>query len=184
MRFSEKKGFTLIETVVAGILVSVLALGLISLFIVYTRDVAELTAYFKMQRDYDGLMDELGRNIRAASLVVTPTEFESLSDPEFSLAEAEDITSKTVILLNSDSSAARAYRLSNHFVEVSENGGDTWKPFSVGGSDTIWLSDRSLNTFYLASTRMNVQLDLTLRTVIAGDTTDLNVERGTFLCRL
>ncbi|MCL2689503.1 MAG: type II secretion system GspH family protein [Chitinispirillia bacterium] len=174
------RGFTLVEVIVVGVLMTILALGLMSVFTMYSKNATELTADFRMQRNYDGLMDEIARNVRAASFVFTPSEF---NNPDFDFAYAVSVITPTIVLTDLDRNPMRAYSVAKNYVEESTDGGVTWRPFSVAG-DTIWLSPASLNIFSLASNRMTAQLDVTLKTVMAGDTLTLHCERGVFRCRL
>ena len=167
------------ETVVAAVLMSVLALGLTALFIMYTRDAKELTADFRMERNYDALMDDLGRNVRSSSLILTPAEHKN---PDFSVEFAADIMTPTIILRDRDGNNTRAYNVANNYVEVSDNGVD-WRPFTTG-NDTMWISQMNLRSFFLSPNRMNVQLDLTLTVTNGEDIVELHVDRGTFQCRL
>jgi type II secretory pathway pseudopilin PulG len=179
MNTAKNRGFTLIETVVAGVLMMVLAFGLFTLFNMYTRDAKELTADFRMERNYDALMDDLGRNVRSANLVLTPAEHKN---PDFSVEYTSNIQTPVIILRDSDGNPKRAYSVEKDYVEVSDNGID-WRPFSAG-SDTMWISKTALRSFFLSPNRLNVQIEITLIETIGEDNVDLHVDRGTFQCRL
>ncbi|MDR0305832.1 MAG: prepilin-type N-terminal cleavage/methylation domain-containing protein [Chitinispirillales bacterium] len=174
-------GFTLIETVVAGILIAVLAMGLYALFTMYIKNSRELTADFKIQRNYDGLMDDFGRRVRAASRVFTLTEFKN---SDFALIDKTDVTTLTVALVDFDNNLMIAYNITNNYIEISDNGID-WRPFIIA-NDTVKISSVSahMRRFTLNSNRTAVSLDIPLMTVMAGDTVNLHIKEGVFLCRL
>ena len=64
-----KRGFTLVEVIVVGVLLSILAIGAFTLLIMYTDATRETKVNLKMQSQAEALVDEIARSVRVSSFV-------------------------------------------------------------------------------------------------------------------
>jgi len=71
---NREQGYTLVEVIVVAVLMLVLALGLYTLFNMYTTTTRETSANLRMQRQSEAMMDEIGRRVRESVLILALDE--------------------------------------------------------------------------------------------------------------
>jgi len=189
------KGFTLVEVVVTAVLLSLLALGAFSMYMMYANETRATAANLKMQRQSEGFMDELSRKVREAEIIYAFGETALPSDPSDEVDEVKAITVIENIINYSNVSGVPSTitekKVSYRFGEIDGKGiletwgpdDNDWKPFTIDG-DTIWvrLAD---SKFLLDDDRRYVGVEMALtRKINSGEEFSLTIQRGIFKCRL
>jgi prepilin-type N-terminal cleavage/methylation domain-containing protein len=194
---SNKKGFTLIEVVIVGVLVAVFALGGFSLFMMYTNAKRETAAYLKMQWYADALMDEIARRVRTSSFVLkteteTPPGVQAIdenggfvtTDTTFVVIEGEDPVPHKRLFVRGDGSFSKIEFTTDGRVRFNDT------TFVVGGRDV--RIDFDASGFRIREDRKQVRVNFIVKAVsdngepmLVSDGTPLtlNIQRGVFRCR-
>jgi type II secretory pathway pseudopilin PulG len=199
---SSKAGFTLIEVIIVGVLMSALVLGAFPVFMMYKDTTRETKMNLKMQRQAEALVDEIARRVRAAMFVIqnAAEEFmlpegdceggvETSLNCEFRVTEEtvydedpDDITRVKQIIIhdvaNNETSVFQFRQDAAGVATVLLNG----TPFMVGGREV--LVDYARSNFELRGDRRQVRINMVLRAVASnGREFTLSIQRGTFRCR-
>jgi prepilin-type N-terminal cleavage/methylation domain-containing protein len=190
----KNKGFTLVEVIVVAILLSILALGAFSLFMMYSNSARETTALLRLQRQSEALLDEIGRRVRESNFI-----FEDGLDTSafFSQPIGADTTSvnEFYLFVRNDTTDTKdrigGFRFENGINGIVMQYDNVWKAFAIDNGP-LTLSDvdadgKSVsNTFKLNEKRQQVEVSFTLKTepVQGLGIYYLTVERGFFTCRL
>jgi type II secretory pathway pseudopilin PulG len=196
MKFDAKHGFTLVEAVVIAALVSVLAFGLFPLFNMYTSCAREASALLRMQRQCDAVMDEIGRQARAANVILQWDLEPSLSadgsfDPAAEISESDEAVSG-VIFYDRGGEATGGFRIGGGKAETyareEGSGAWEWKDLTIDGKPIEICPRRPdhdhINEIILGANRSHIWLNITFRTEVDREAFHLTVERGTFQCKL
>jgi prepilin-type N-terminal cleavage/methylation domain-containing protein len=190
---SGERGFTLVEVVIVGVLMSVLALGAFFLFMMYTNAERETVYRFRLQRQAEALVDEISRNVRNASFVsITETEalpgtadeHGSFIQSAFDEQDSDGIVVaviKQIVVRDSVGAVRTVFQLrydGDNVGTVLMDG----EPFMVGGMPV--QVDFLKSNFEVRADRRQVRINVVLRAV-ANDGTPftLTVQRGVFRCR-
>jgi len=204
-------GFTLVETVVVGALAGVFAIGTFTVFNMYVSAQDETAAMLRLQRQADGLTDEIGRRVRGAGAggagfilgggeslsVLFFDESNPLYDPVYDGADADTtpvVRVDTIVIMNgadvSVSFRINAINDAAGAVQIREGGaGGGWSDFMVDGSRIEVVTGPAggvgrAGRFGLWRGRKRVSIDIVLTAATkGGKTLTLNVQRGTFVCR-
>jgi prepilin-type N-terminal cleavage/methylation domain-containing protein len=176
---SSKAGFTLIEVIVVGVLMSALVLGAFPVFMMYKDTTRETKMNLKMQRQAEALVDEIARRVRHATFVgqndselrdLLPNDNVNLSIPS---------PVKEIIIDNRIDNTRRLTDL-----RFTLAGGVLFNDstFMVGGREV--LVDHNQSSFELHSNRKQVSINMVLRAKASnGQEFTLSIQRGAFRCR-
>lgn len=167
------KGFSLIEAIVTGALVSIIAIVLITFLNFTHMQVNDGLLRAKIQTDYDGVATFLGNQIRMGSLVLGPDETPDTLKTDIDVQEIHIFLKK-----NETYQDTSAYRISDN--KLQEKGSSGWKNLSTG-HDSVNLTSKS--KFILMPGRKSVILDFELRQRYKTKTDTLQIKRSIFLCR-
>ena len=177
-----QKGFTLVEVVVVGVLLSVLALGAFSLFNMYVNETRKSATHLKMQRQAEALVDEIARRVRNGKWVLRPGETpagftESVAQALEDAYEAgvDDFTQEFVIW-NVDGTTY-SFLIDDGIVRVSDNGAES-ENFTIDGTPIVVAPE---SHFELWLGRKQVRIDVRLTS--DDENISLTVQRGAFRCR-
>lgn len=184
-RGSGYNGFTLIEVIVVAVLLSVLAMGGFALFNMYANSARETSMYMKLQRQAEGLTDEITRRAREAAYVVAagalPPASSGTSDDDYydDDDEGNAIPVKRIDILN-DSAVVSSFWFENG-VMWEQRGGDE-REFTIDGAPIA--VDVENSNFYLWPGRKQFRMNITLNAVANnGVPYSLNIQKGAFRCR-
>jgi len=188
-----EKGFTLIEVIVVGVLMAVLALGAFSLFSMYTNSQRETFAHLRMQRQADILVDEISRQVRNAAFVTVmagdPLPDADEDDNSFfeTTFNEEDDEGNVVAVIKQIfiRDTAGVVRSLFQFRDDGNNIGTVLMngvPFTIGGIPVQVVFGNS--NFELRVDCRQVRINMRLRVASNNDEPfTLNVQRGVFRCR-
>lgn len=192
-----EKGFTLVEVVIVAALTSIVALGIFTLFGMYTETSRETSAYLKMQRQSETLMDEIGRRVREAYLILAAGE--DFADIETRLATVWNLEEDPLANPVMEAPNADEFILVDHngtvmgsFRTVNADGATVMQQcrdavcdiFSIDGTP-LELEPSANNPFRLLENRRQVRVNVTLRMpTLREEVRTLTVEEGVFQCRL
>lgn len=180
MRITSNKGFTLVEVIVVAILLSILALGAFSLYMMYSNETRVATANMKMQRQTEGLMDELTRRVREGTRVLAASGAACSTvtlggnlDTIFCRTDSITIEGDTLYAFGFSSDTVKTRKFNS--VGTTFNGGS----FIVG--DHILVNKDS--SAFIVTGLYRLETDISLKTMSGKDTFNLRVNRGAFQCR-
>jgi len=204
MRAIDRGGFTIVETVVVGVLIGIFALGSFTLFSMYAAAQDETAARLRLQRQADGLMDEIGRRVRGAG--VNSAGFilggkESLGilsdEPNHRYDGGDSVLAgrADTIVIRDSANVLVSFRINKindtaGVVQIREGAaGNNWDDFVIGGSiiEVVPGAVSNVNNaswFGLWHGRKQVSINMVLRTATRGGKVfTVSVQRGTFRCR-
>jgi hypothetical protein len=195
-------GFTIVETVVVGVLAGIFAMGTFTLFNMYVNAQDETAAMLRMQRQADGLMDEIGRRVRgagygSAGFVLGGTEYMSgLFDADrYGGASAAVAGRVDTIVIRDDTGILVSFRIvrindTAGVVQVREGAvGSAWNDFTVGGVKVEVVPRSAGNIdksswFGLWDGRKQVSVNMVLRTAArSGKVFTMSMRGAAFKCR-
>jgi len=162
---TSEKGFTLIEVIVVGVLMMILALGAFSLFSMYTNSTRETSANLRMQRQAEAVTGELSRWVRDGASATIGGEGTSIvirdgETPSRALASFE-FNNGVVRHWNWKLTAGTA-------IDPPLNLPDGWpQDFQVGGQP-VRTTTPSTTTNRFTLTGKQVSINMTLRAVDAN----------------
>lgn len=174
MKSISEKGFSLVEMIIVMIITLVLATIVVTVYITQAREVRESMVYARIQRGHDLFLEQFGRDVRFASMVLDAT------DPN---EDGEDLpylegTTKRVDIYGMDSIIT--YSIENNIVtrdarQVGQNPptGELTE-FDIGGGDVLIINSETSN-FYLNPRRDRGAVEL--------EFVDINLEDVTFALR-
>jgi type II secretory pathway pseudopilin PulG len=172
-----------------AILLSILALGAFSLFMMYSNAARETGARLKIHRQNEAVMDEVGRGVRASvrilELLMPPNSVETF-DPDNPTGD-KDVNG--FMLLDADGVKVRGFEFRDSVLYTYDTVG-SWQPFTIDGTPIKLASGLDANgqpienAFTLGSDRRWLTARYTLTTVAGGQTYTIPFERGIFKCRL
>jgi type II secretory pathway pseudopilin PulG len=173
-------GFTLIEALVGGIISTVLAGAMLSLFYLVTGNVKESAANSRLLRIQTVAQDQLRRNVRKSyGAKRTETEVGGIA----SIAASDNVAyvgQKEVWLYETDPDGlVGAYKISGD--TLLERANAVFSPMLVG-SDTVWL-DGANSSFSLFPNRRGIAFDLRYRIHENGKTYSAPPLIDSILCR-
>jgi len=191
---STKSGFTLVEAVVVGVLISVLALGAFSLFSMYTKSQSETAANLRLQRWAETLTDEISREVRNSAFVSVRADDplpDAANEDDNTFFETtfneEDDEGNVIAVIKQIFIRDTAGVVLSHFQfrDDGNNVGTVLKdgvPFTLGDIPVQVVFGSS--NFELRVDCRQVRINMKLRTASNNDDTfTLNVQRGVFRCR-
>jgi type II secretory pathway pseudopilin PulG len=205
MNSAGRGGFTIIEAVVVAALAGVFAMGAFTLFNMYVGAQDETAARLRLQRQADGLMDEIGRLVRGAGyggagFVLGGKESagglfggddETLYDDGTSVADGRADT----INIKDDNGVLASFRIFRindtvGVVQMRDGGvGGAWNDFTVGGARVevvlgVGGSVDKVSWFGLWSGRKQVSVNMVLRNAArSGKVFTMSARGVVFVCR-
>ena len=204
-RTCQKNGFTLVEAVVVAALIGIFAMGAFTLFNMYAGAQDETAAMLKLQRQADGLTDEIGRRVRGAGAESAGFVLggkESLSDlfkgdngAPYDGGDSVAAGRVDTIVIRDSVNVLAGFRIigindTAGVVQIREGAaGNGWSDFMVDGSRIEVVTGTAggagkASWFGLWHGRKRVSINMVLRTATrGGKAITLNVQRGTFVCR-
>ncbi|MFW5813352.1 MAG: hypothetical protein ACOCXC_03405 [Fibrobacterota bacterium] len=171
-----ERGVTLVEIIVTGLLTAVLAGAGFTMFMMYTNETREVSAYMRMQRQYETLFEDIAGTARRATLIISTDE----SPTGFTSSQKQT----REILMYSGTNVIGGYRFVDDAVEELKGFSGTtpqWKPFTTDGEQV--LVDASNCVFRLSPLRKQLEISAVIRTV-DKDAFYLKSRKGLFLCRI
>ena len=181
---NKKNGFTLVEVIVVGLLLTILALGIISLFIMYSENARETTANMRLHRQSEALTDEIARQVRAANLILPVNADVWAYDPTATpnpVVLPPPVPPTGILLYNNDRDTVGGYEFRDDGIVMEYADGD-WRPFRIDGHDVE--VDGNVNNFGINQFGNELTVNARFRTEINNRPFVLNVERGVFRCRI
>lgn len=179
MRYSNNKGFTLIEAIVAVAISSVLAMVLLTILRMNNDGVSRGAVNTKIQMQYETVIERIGYDTRRAVAVLDGGETWTAFD-----TGGDQFTSKRtncIVMYDSAGNKIKGYKVDISTRTLQEaSDGTTYTPFTVGSS-VVYATDTSV--FALSNDRLQ---DTVLLRVFSSflrekDTTAARKER--FMCR-
>jgi len=205
MKVIDKGGFTLVETVVVAALIGIFAMGAFTLFNMYVSAQDETSAMLRLQRQADGLTDEIGRRVRGAGAESAGFVLggkESLSDlfrgdngTPYDGGDSVTAGRVDTIVIRDSVNVSVSFRINGindtvGVVQIREGAaGNGWSDFMVDGSRIEVVTGTAggagkASWFGLWHGRKRVSINMVLRAAArGGKALTLNVQRGTFVCR-
>ena len=165
--FKNQNGFTLVETLITGIIAAIIAASVFVAFITYDRRSRESISFLKMQRQFDNIAEQLALDTRNARKVVA-------TNGESCLTVGNNITASDITIYDEDCNDTAFYRISN---DTLFEGGN---PFQAGGGIVQVASG---STFWLPADRQGVELRLALKAVRNDTTYTSPLRKEFFKCR-
>ncbi|MDR3012070.1 MAG: type II secretion system GspH family protein [Chitinispirillales bacterium] len=195
---TNNKGITLVEVIVVALLMSILAIGAFSIFMMYMDSLRETTARLKLQRQSEAILDELAFRTRDATLVlrIEPATVSDIppSPPVAAFpgnaAFPNPVVQVTGIEMrdnvDNNNNVLYSFRLRAvanspfSIVEVDSAGGGNWTEFRIDENDIQVVTAGSF--FEVSNNRKQVRATLTLGTEINNREYFLPVQ-GAVRCR-
>jgi len=204
MKTIDKGGFTLIEAVVAGVLVSIFAMGAFTLFNMYAGAQDETAAMLKLQRQADGLTDEIGRRVRGAGygsggfILGGKESLSILSDepnPHYDGGDYVAAGRVDNIMIMDSANVLAGFRINRindtvGVVQIRDAAvGKDWSDFMIDGSRIQVVTGAAgsidkASWFGLWYGRKQVSINMVLRTATkGGKVLTMSMPGGAFRCR-
>ncbi|MCL2688676.1 MAG: prepilin-type N-terminal cleavage/methylation domain-containing protein [Chitinispirillia bacterium] len=190
-------GFTLVEVIVVVVLAAVLVMGGYAVFRMYTNTARETSANLRMQRQAEGLVEEIARRTRGAAFVFrapeTPVNIINFDD--ITIFNGGNSTDSRVneIAIHDGNMVTHRFRFNDvgnniGVAQVDDMTGTGWRNFTIGGdpadanSQVRVILDESW--FGIWWGRGQVDIKMKLKTVANnGNLFTLDIQRGAFRCR-
>jgi type II secretory pathway pseudopilin PulG len=170
-------GFTLVEALVAGIIMVVLGALVFTVFAMHHGQLRESSVMAKMQRQYENVTVGIGQAVRAASRALKPGE--AFTDPFDPDLFATDSLAKRFLVYDAAGTRMGGFSVLGDTLEEWQAG--AWRPFEAGGGPV--LIDPAASSFVLPKHRNEVQLTVVIRAVEHDSTYRLPPRRDGFACR-
>jgi type II secretory pathway pseudopilin PulG len=204
MKVIDKRGFTIVEAVVVGVLISIFAMGTFTLFNMYAGAQDETAAMLKLQRQADGLMDEIGRRVRGAGyanggFILGGKESSAVlsdeSNPRYDGGDSVAAGRVDAIMIRDSANVLAGFRINRindtvGVVQIRDAAvGNDWSDFMVDGSRIEVVSGAvgsidKASWFGLWYGRKQVSVNMVFRTATkGGKALTLGVQGGAFGCR-
>ena len=159
-------GFTLVETLVSGIIAAIIGASVFVAFITYDRRARESVSFLKMQRQYDNIAERIAFDTRNSAKVV-------LTSSEGCSSTGNDITTDAITMYDENCHDTASYRISDTLYKRGS-------AFDAGGG-MVRLAPGS--AFWLPASRNAVELRLALKSPDRDTTYTLPLRKDLFQCR-
>jgi prepilin-type N-terminal cleavage/methylation domain-containing protein len=169
MKLTNQKGFTLVETIVASVVSLVVGGAMFSLLFMYSNRSNESISSFLLQQQYENVSQQIGRDVRRASLVLKEGETPSQHGSGFD-------TVTTIVLWNATGAIFAKYKIDG----TTLNEGVDEKPYQVG-SGSVKINGYSY--FVISPQRKNVNINLSLSKTNRGTLVSSLPRMDILLCR-
>jgi prepilin-type N-terminal cleavage/methylation domain-containing protein len=161
-----QQGFTLIETLVSGIIAAIIAASVFVAFITYDRRARESVSFLKMQRQYDNVVERIAFDTRNSAKVV-------LTAGEGCASTGNDIMTDAITIYDENCHDTASYLISDTLYKRGS-------AFDAGGG-VVRVAAGS--AFWLPANRKAVELRLALKSMDHDTTFTLPLRKDLFQCR-
>jgi len=172
---AREKGFTLVETLVTGVIAAIMGIALYSLFTVFSLEAKNNEANRRKQAQYAILVDQIGATARKAAAVMQVAE-------SWPVVPGSLATASGVYMRDENGAIIGGYRINGDFTvsEFVDISGWNWKAMSVG-PDTIRVKE--LSPFLLSGDRRQITLALSVIASYKGIKDTVQSRGEVFQCR-
>lgn len=157
----KKNGFTLVETMVTGVLLTVFSVGILTFFRMHNLEAGTSSANFNLQANANVVREQLSRDVRNANRILAPGETWTQT-----ITVMDTVNEDEVHLYDNSGTIFAAYRLHDGFLHeahfsspVSTVEADDFEVFSIGPQQ-VAASDSSY--FFLTPARQLLVLNAEL----------------------
>lgn len=171
-----QQGFTLVETIVAGVLAVVMSGILLSYFYFNSDEIRRGAAFLSMQRNYDVAAQTIGAKARKAAAVLEISE--SFASRKTYAASS---SVSTIMMVDADEVVTARFQIASGRLNEWDTPSSAWKAFRVG-QDTVKV-DAANSKFSLDGGRLGMDMKLILTKVVSGKTYTLTSRGDSFRCR-
>ncbi|MBF0431191.1 MAG: type II secretion system protein [Fibrobacteria bacterium] len=170
-----QSGFTLIESLVTGILMVITAGVVLTFFLMTTRETREGAANVSMEKLYDVVSYNIGWKVRQAAAVLEANE-------SFSSYKTYSSDDSVVAIETYDASGNRTggYKINGTVLQELDVSAGSYDPMIVG-NDTVQV--KSGSSFGLLGGRIGLTMDLTFQKNISGKIYEISSRGDGFRCR-
>ncbi|MCL2182931.1 MAG: prepilin-type N-terminal cleavage/methylation domain-containing protein [Chitinispirillia bacterium] len=182
------RGFTLVEVIVAAVLLMALAFGAYSFFMLYIRETRDASVQFKMQRQAEAFMDDVARQVRSSYRVVS-SRADYADSVNWAAVTSGGALPNSLFCFNDSNTVLRGFRFvasgNTGIIQDTIRGVAGWRNFTIDGDSITLARVNGLNFFGFNAARTQTNVNMTLRRITASrDTFDLRFTRGDFRCRV
>ena len=159
---TNKKGFTLVEALVTGIIAVIIALIVYTVFIMHNNELTEGAVHAKLQMLYETTAGAIAQYAHGAHAVIQPGE------SVHTISSAPPVSPvMSIRMVDTLGNYIAGFKLENisegHYILKDSTDNNGWKPFTVGGSaveciDTLGKT----NKFSLPAGRKGVTFNFIL----------------------
>jgi type II secretory pathway pseudopilin PulG len=174
-------GFTLVEVIVVGVLLMVLALGGYSFFMLYLNESRETVAHLRMDRQAEAFMDEVGREVRRSYRVMRPEDRPPILPENWAAVTGDN--AQTLLCYNDAGGFLRGFRFHDNVVQDSTPppaGPGRWRDFTINGEQITLAPERGASFFRFNAERTQTDVTLTL----TNNNFNLRFDGRRFRCRV
>jgi type II secretory pathway pseudopilin PulG len=176
---STEKGFTLVESLVAGSIAAIIGVGMVSIIYMVGQQVSESSRNLKLLSEYDIVVAQIGRDAHNASAVLADLE----TYPPGNLAAVD---TPTIYMFNKNVSKTipvAGYKITGTPPTLQYlTPPSTWNDFKILSSDPA-VQVTAASDFRLASNRTSVTLNLNVVITYKGKTETVTSSQELFTCR-
>jgi type II secretory pathway pseudopilin PulG len=168
------KGMTLVETLVAGIIGTVLAGTIIIIYVMFNNQLKENNANLVLQMQYENLSEQIAFNARRAHKIL------DASSVYYDTCDIYGDTVTSVRFYNSSGTQFAGVGIFNDTIKEIDTATNRWIPFKTGNGTITAASTSSL---FLNGCKNSISLNLNLTFTGSDSTYFLTVRKDEFLCR-
>jgi prepilin-type N-terminal cleavage/methylation domain-containing protein len=172
-------GFTLVEVLITSLIMGVIFGGMVSMLMMYTRELREGVAMSRLQMQYENIALQMADKARSADAVVKTTDAWPVATT-FTADSADGVYMK-----DASGTILAGYQVTNGVFQEYVGGNwinyksGSYSTSAAGGLDSVTAG----KPFFLSATRKNVTLTFNLKTTVASTTDTLKSRGDMFLCR-
>jgi hypothetical protein len=175
---NKQGGVTLVEVVVSSIVMTVIAGGIFSLLMVYTREIREGVAMTRLQMQYENIASQVGSLTHSAAAVVDVSGAATWPVP----ATWSDDSTNSIYIKNHDGNIIGGFQVnSSGYLQEYNPATGGWNDYKAGSQAVSVAS--TPKSFFLSATRKYVTLTFTIKTAIEGTSYSLSSRSDLFKCR-
>jgi hypothetical protein len=166
---------TLVESMVAGTIGVIVALGVLTVVNVHSREVAEGTVHGILQVQSEVVYDIIGREVRSGTWVHPQGRNDSMS-------LADTVMDSILVIADVDTALLAAFKIpvSDDTLRHWNLNGGGWVPVKIGG-DTVRVDTPA--HFVFAGNRKRVSVVMPMKTAYHGREYSIPSRGGQFACR-
>jgi hypothetical protein len=161
-----------VEVIISGVLLSILLTGVVTVMGVYTRETTRGTATLLMQKQYETVIEEIGKKARESS---------AISDYDCAILPSADVTTNEVVFCREDSLIGK-FKISESgiLMECVPAGGTfNWQEMHIGGQP---ISINS-GSFFISNNHSDLTIRMSLKKEQNGHHYILPERSDRFSCR-
>ena len=175
-----RNGVTLIEVLVTGIILAILAGGLLSILHLNVTETREGVLSSRLQMQYDNIVEQISRDARSAKLILTGSE----TTDQFRNGELIDQSSVNSIWMYDDIFSTipyAGYDISSGILKEYDPVSKTMITYMSGNSDVTLAAGSHFKLFGL--TRKNLEVNLDVESLYKGKSETLVSNAILIKCR-